>query len=417
MLESIAILLGALAGCGLAFVPGLHVALALSLLMASGLLGVFGPAGAGCFVAGAAGAVLYAKRLGTVYHPTASSEDAASMDPALRLTQAGRGKDCLKLMVFATDMSWIPLVVMVILMLIASAFGVDLAKVATGALGAVCVPVILVWLFYVIKKSKRPWVTLTGLLVTGLVGYCVLHHPALVGNEHQLAPLMSGLFAIPIMWLVLRERHDQGFPEQFPVTPVIECDPGLAVIGSIIGCISGFFAGLGAGSLIGMFSGLTTRDEDYLLLSAAGEAANDSLALLLVLVAGVGRSGEAILLGRATGGGMPQMVPGLVLFLAVAFGAVVGRKFVHAFEDHYLKFLTLVPPAFWAVVVITLALWQVVATGALVPALCLMVAAACVAFWSRANHLPLQVAFGSLALPLLVAKFGMVGLLNHILFV
>lgn len=417
MLEALAIILGASTGCCLAFVPGLHVALALSLLLASGLLNPLGPVAAGCFVAAAAGAVLYAKRLGSVYHPTAGSEDAASMDPALRLTQMGRGADCLKIMVFATDISWIPLIGMIGLLVLFNAFGVDAAKVATGALGLITVPVILGWLAYVINKSKHKAATALGLVVTGLVGYCVLHHPLLVGNEHQLAPLMSGLFAIPIMWLVLKERgHKQEIPPQLPVSKLIEGDLGLAVIGSFIGCVSGFFAGLGAGSLLGMFSGLCHSDEDYLFLSAAGEAANDSLSLLLVLVAGIGRSGEAILLGRATGGGIPNLTSGLVMFGAVAFGAIIGRWFTQASEANYLKFLMLRPPTFWACLVLLLAVWQVVATGQILVGLSLMAAATCIAFWSRLNHLPLQVAFGSLALPLLVAKLGLVGLLNGLLF-
>lgn len=414
MIEALGILSGAISGCALSFVPGLHVALVLTLLFTSGVLKPLGPTGVPCFLAGAAGALVYARRLGTVYHPTASSESAASLDPALRLTQAGRGRECLRLMVFGADVAWIPVAIGLLVVTLGEATGVNLAKEAAEAFRVITVPAIGLWALYTVLRSRHKGMTLTGLLLTGVAGYVVLHHPVLVGNEYQLAPLMTGLFAVPIMTQVLKERGAE-VPAQLPWNGRLEGDPTKAVVGAFVGTLSGFFAGLGAGSLIGLLSGWCKDDDaDYLLLSAAGEAADDILALVLVLVAGTGRSGEAVILGQAAQRpGLPQA---LALIGAIAFGAWVGRKFVLKAEGSYLRFLTCLPPAFWGLLVIALGLVQVVATGHPLLGLGLTASAALIGLWSRQCRLPLQTAFAALALPLVAAHLGLVPVLNGVLF-
>lgn len=412
-MELLAVVAGTTTGIVASLVPGLHAALALTFLVAFGLAGWLGPGPATCFVAAAAGAILYVRRLGAVYHPSATGDEAAVLDVAQRLTSKGRGPDALRLMVTAVDLSWLPVSVLVVFLVLFKLAGIDLARGLAHGLAWLNGPIILVWIIHTCWRGRHPGYTLLGLGLTGLCGYCVLHHPQLAGNEHQLAPLMGGLFGIPMMLAVLAHKQAELAPQE-KASNRLEGNPALAVIGAGIGVLAGFLAGIGAGSLVGITSGLADNDHDYLLMATAGEAAKESAALLLILAAGIGHTGEAQLLGRVAG--QTSLVQALVVFGAVVVGALAGRWFVYAFETHYLTFIRLRPPAFWAKGVIGLALWQIWLTGQ--PTTALPLAAACVAtaLLSRKLELPLQTSFAALAFPLVVQQLGFVPGLNSLLF-
>jgi TctA family transporter len=414
VLEALAIALGTLTGVLASLGPGLHAALALTFLVAFGLSDWLGPGAATVFIASAAGAIVYTRRLGAVYHPSAvgAASEHQAMDVAQRLTADGQGPTALRLMVLAVDLSWLPVLGLATTLLAVHAAGIDLATPLAHALGHLALPVIAVWTVFTVLRSRSRALTLVGLILTGACGYAVLHHPALVGNEHQLAPLMGGLFGIPMMLAVIREGRSE-LAIQRPFNGILDCVPALGVLGGVIGVFSGFISGIGAGSLIGMLHGLTDSDTEYLVMATAGEAAKETAALLLILLAGAGHTGEAQLLGRVAAPHMtsPQV---LLVLTAVVIGAVVGRKVVFGFEVGYQALIRKVSPATWAYGVIALACWQLwlAHTGLLAFEL----AAACVftALWSRHQQLPLQVGFAGLAIPLVLSETGLVPVINHV---
>lgn len=413
MVEALAVFAGVAVGILASLVPGLHAALALTFLVAFGLPHWLGPGPATCFLAAAAGAILYVRRLGAVYHPSATGDEAATLDVAQRLTRDGRGPDALRLMVTAVDLSWLPIAALVCALVLFALAGVDLAKGLAHGLAWLGLPLVLVWAVHTCVRGQKPVMTLVGLALTGLCGYAVLHHPQLAGNEHQLAPLMGGLFGIPMMLAVLAHGNPTLAPQGNPSNR-LEGNPILAVLGGVIGTLAGFFAGIGAGSLVGMAGSLAEDDHDYLMMATAGEAAKESSALLLILVAGIGHTGEAQLLGRVAGS--LSLGQALLVFVATVIGALAGRAFVFAFESSYLALIRWKSPAFWAKGVIGLALWQIWLTGQLATALPLALACTAIALFNRQQALPLQVSFAALALPLVVQDLGFVPALNQVLF-
>lgn len=404
---------GIVTGIITSLIPGLHTGLALALLLAFGVQSIFGTEFAISFIATAVGTSLYTRRLANVYHPSAGSGNVASLDPALALTAQGRGPDALRIMIAGTDTAW-PLIGISCLCLLFAGIGhINIALNLNKALSGLGLIVIGAWIAMTIQRSNNQLMALAGFFMIGLLGYITLHHPGLKGNEHAMAPLMSGLFGIPIMLAVLKERSASGLPPQ-KLSKVIEIDRAGGVMGSILGALTGFLAGLGAGSLVTLLADENTTHEDYLLLSSSAESTNDIMALLLVLIAGMGRSGEAVLLGRVAGETTASQI--FIILCLIMLAAFVGRKITFALEPVYDKLIRLFPTQFWAMLVLCLAIGQVLLTGNVLLGLTLTFAGVCLSLWARSCKLPLQVSFAGIAIPVLISNTGMAPTLNSLVF-
>lgn len=411
-MEGVALIAGIAAGALVSFIPGVPLALVLAMLLVAGLPKLLGGAGAVCFIAGAAGCALYARRPAAVYHPAAGDALQASLDVSLRLTAQGRGADALRIMMLGTDLAWVPVIAFGLVILVFAAGGLDAARGLEQALSTLGVPIIGAWVVFTVHRAKRRFETALGFVLMGLFGYALLHAPLLTGNEHQMAIAMAAVFGVPIT-LPMLKKLSGVMPFQHAPTHV-ELNFTAGLTGSVLGCVCGFLAGLGAGSLVSMAESVAESDEDYLLMASAGETSNDLLALLLILLAGVGRSGEAVLLGRVSG--QTTLVVGLLVFAAVAAGAYVGRKAVWRCEPTYAAVANRLNPRWVAVPVLALIILQAWLTGHLAAACAFIAAGTCLALWCRARELPLQVSFGALALPIAVQAVGGVPLLNGLLF-
>jgi putative membrane protein len=404
---------GLITGVITSLVPGLHTGLALALLLAIGVQSIFGNEFAIFFIASAAGVSLYTRRLANVYHPSAGSGDIASLDPALALTSQGRGPDALRIMIMGTDSAWTFITICAVVILFMTIGKSNVLMSLNKPFGIVGLFVIAVWIVITAARSKKPALTLFGFTLIGLLGCTILFHPALKGNEHSMAPLMSGLFGIPIMLAVLAERNKNPLPPQIGSDEII-LDPKMPILGTCIGGATGFLAGLGAGSLATLAVGEETSREDFLLLSSAAESANDIMALLLVLVAGMGRSGEAVLLGRVAG--QTSITQALIVLALVALCAYIGRHLTIKLETIYGTIIQWFPSSFWALLVIGLALFQVMLTGNLIIGLTLTFAGVCISLWARSCKLPLQVSFAGIAIPVLITNTGFAPAFNSMIF-
>lgn len=423
----IAIFVGSWVGFFLSLIPGLSLAIALGAIMASGLQHAIGNLETGCFVAAAAGTALYSRNLSFVLNPNALGGNVEALDPALRMAAAGKAGLALRLMTYGTDLSWGIIGMFALVLVGGSLMGANLAKYLDVLIGPLGVPLILWWVWYVCKESKKPAITACGFVLTGTFGYAVLHAPALSGSANQLAPILAGLFGVPIalasffapVALNADGSIKMSVTLEAPGDPVVT-EPVLAVLGSAMGCMTGFFAGLGSGSLVAMAQSLTNSDEDYVLMSSAGSSSNDVIALILIVAAGMGRSGEAILLGRV----VPQPASSmtiLLIALAIIYGISRGRKWTHQTAERYAKCVSMVPRTWSTVFIILLSLVPVTLAGG--PTILgqlsswgLLACGVMLSFWCRLNFLPNQVAFGSLALPLVVSALGLVPFANNLLF-
>lgn len=411
MSELLAIAFGVIAGVVTCLVPGLHPGLVLGLAILV-LPSLIGTAASALAVAAAAGVSLYLKRLNAVYNPQAGGDDVASMEPALRMTCNGQGAAALRLMVTGIDLSIAFGLLLCVVILIFHAYDINAPKALNKLLGPLGIVVILIWIATTISRAKAPGLTALSFVVLGGVGYVVLHHPALVGDRHQLAPIMSGVFGIPIAISVLLASASSLPPQQEPEP--VSANIALAIIGVFTGAVTGFLAGLGAGSLVSLLQDLASDDIDYLLLSSSAESSNDVLAMLLILIATMGRSGEAVALGHVAGTiSIPQ---GLAIFGVILFGAAVGRTLTFQLESWYQGFIGSRQPQTWATLVLVIAASQILLMTSTVIAIVLTTAAVVISLWAREKELPLQTSFAALAVPLVLQYLGLVPSLNTILF-
>lgn len=406
----LAILAGVTLGLTLGLVPGLHLGLLLSLAAAAAWqAGVSAPAVA-AFLAAAAGVGMYVKRLALVYHPAAGADNLASLDPAMRLALTGRGPTAVALGVWGTDCASLAVLALLGLLGVAGAFGVPLLPGAKALLQPLALGFLLLWLAVTWVHARHKLATALCLLGAGLFGYLVLHHPSLRGNAHQLAPILTGFFAWPAALMLLQPRVEAEAPSEEPVN----ANPELIPIGLGLGALTGFLAGLGAGSLASLVQDQTEGDGDYLLLATCAEAMNDWLALVLVLTLGLGRSGEAVALGQFIQPG--QWGPALGTLGVLAASAYVARRWVLTIQETYAAFIQATPRGVWLGLILLFSLGQLALTHQFTLALVLTLAGFCLAMAARQARVPQQVAFATLVLPLLVQTFGLVPAFNAWLF-
>ena len=416
----LAIMTGGWVGFSLGLIPGLSVALGLGLFVVLGMHHLIGNLETACFIASAAASAIYSRNLALVANPLVTVENVEALDPVLRMVLGGKGPQALKLQTFAVDISWIPIAFLGGVLVLATSCGLDLAKFLDDTLTVLGIPLILCWVWTCIKASHRPRRTALGLTLTSVFGYLVLHAPAISGSEYQLGPILAALFGVPIAFMAysapMIEPEDMDLEVEHEDTLIRQ---ELGVLGAFIGCATGFFAGLGSTSLVAMVGSLSDSDEDYVLMSTAGSASNDIMALLLVVAAGMGRSGEAVLLGRMVS--EPHLSVTLIVGLAVAFGAYLGRSQTLRMAKRYAQLIGKIPRKGVIGVGLALTLMPVfLAGGASVvgqlTTWLLLVCGLLVAAWCRVNYLPNQVAFGSMAIPLVIQSCGLVPYVNRILY-
>jgi len=409
VLELVGLVLGLGLGVILGLTPGMHPALVLALLVT-----VLPAPMSVTLVVAAAGVGLYTRHLSQVYAPC--SQELASAEPALKLASRGDGELALRVMVSATDTAMLLVGFLSLVVLVASGLDVNLPKMLNTAMGPLGIIVICLWLVSVIARSPK-LTTLVGIAAVAGFGYVVLHSPAMIGDRYQLAPMMVGLFTIPI-GLQLLTQTTVVMPPSSPRSVALA--PSLSLLGAGLGACTGFLAGLGSGSLVSMLQSLvvhedeTTETAGYLLLASAAATANDLLAVLLVLVAGMGRSGEAVALGSVCD--RPStMTAALVMGTGMA-AALIGRKLVFALEADYTRMMVVLGSRAPAILVIALGLLQLLCCSVPVVALALAAAGTALGLWLKSVNVPQQVAFASLALPLVIQWGGLVPWCNSVLF-
>lgn len=106
----------------------------------------------------------------------------------------------------------------------------------------------------------------------------------------------------------------------------------------------------------------------------------------------------------------------LVVLASVAVGALVGRDALSRLEAPYVKLMSMpVVSRLAPLLVLGLAFWQVALVGHAFAFLLTGLGVAS-ALLDRYAQVPLQVSFGTLALPLVVTACGLAPALNQVLF-
>lgn len=408
------ILLGAWFGAVSVLVPGISLALTISVAVGLGASGINGA----CFIAAASGASLFTKRLALVMHPNAQSDAVASLGPVMAMVAQGDGALALDIMTYTTLQAYKILcaggLVLGLLAYVSKGMTSEVLKAWLGALSLVLIPV---WLLVTCWRSKNKRNTLIGFLVTGLYGWWIMHNPSVSGSENSTSLILVPLFGIPMCREALKTSGSHPRPLGKPRRQ-LEVNKDTIHAGVGVGVLAGILPGLGASSLVSMFFSCELSEETMVLLASSAESANDITALIIVLATGMTRSGEAVMLKSCLE--QPNAWAILTVILAAGFGSWVGYKFIKERSQWYSDIICQYKQTTVLWFVIALSLVPIGLSGGLSVTSQLNAwggfgCGLIIAWWCRKAHLPNQVAFGALTLPIMFNDWGVGRILGKLL--
>lgn len=400
MLELIAALGGAAAGC-LSVIPGVHAAALVAGLLP--MLGAGGLAGS-CFVVAAAGSAMITGALSKTFQP-ATRESLAGSTPEIRMAYDGRGLAAIELQNLGTMAGSAITVLLLVPVIVLGALFPDTVKDAISTLsGWLQVPLILLFtLITLVQAGNKGWTLVTMVLAGGL-GFYAMGRQELMGNPASLAPLLTGIFVLPVSMMVLGQQAGAllRIPAQVPedITPGDEAN-SLAPIGGMLTAIT---AGVGSSSAISVMAERFT-EEDYLYAQASSEGANNTLALLLLILIGAGHSSSAVAVQEMSGARLDLFAGALLLF-ATGMGMAFGKQAVNACTNAYIRVVSRINPKLIASAVLAMSVgtvcWETGTTGLLV-----MLAAGSVGYAAKTCMVPNQALLMILTGPVIIQKLGL----------
>lgn len=398
----LAIVVGSLIGLTAA-IPGIHPSVLLVGLLP--ILGFGGPAGA-ILVCAATGAALGASALAKTFHPTSSST-IGSATPEQKMAYRGNG---LKAISIQMNANWHGLfIVMVLMVPIVLVVALNPPGVIEGLLNVIkpLVPLLILGLITVmVIQASNKVATLIITALAGGLGFFALNMPAMQGNAFALSPLLAGIFSIPALVLVIATTGASAkFPKQKTHTGATFRTCEWTIAGALGGTVTALTAGLGSGAAVSPFAE-HVKEEEYLGMHTAAEAANNAFAILLFVVAGATRSASAVTLQQSLTN--PGIVTGVILLMAVLIGLWVSTHFAKNYTSQYVNLVSAVSPKFMAFAVLGIVLAFVgYETG--IPGFVIALVATSLGLAARANCVPNQALVTVLTGPVLIYHMGLAG--------
>lgn len=403
-----AIVIGSLIGLTAA-IPGIHPSVLLVGLMP--VLGMGGTTGA-ITVCAATGSALGASVLAKTFHPTNASTIGAAT-PEQKMAYRGLGIKAINVQLSA---SWTGLfIVMALTFPIVVVVASNPPGFIQGFLTAIkpLVPFLILGLIAVMMiQAKNKVATLIITALAGLLGFYALNLPAMQGNSFALSPLLAGIFSIPALALVAFSAGTSAkFPNQRPDKRSTFQPCEWTVVGALGGTVTALTAGLGSGAAVSPFAE-HVKEEEYLGMHTAAEAANNAFAILLFVVAGATRSSSAVTLQQSLAN--PGVITGIILMMAVLMGLWVSTKFCQASLQSYASMVSSVPPRVVALAVLALVLgfvgYETGFAGFMIAGVATSLGLA-----ARANCVPNQALVAVLTGPVVLYHLGLSGYLAQLL--
>jgi len=398
MIVVLATLAGALTGC-LSIVPGLHatalVAGLLPLLGASGLAG-------SCFVVATAGAAMITQALSKTFQP-ATQETLRSATPEVRMAYAGEGLKAVEIQVVSTGGGALgALFFLGLLIGIAAIFPDDVRPALQTLSKWVQVPAMLYFTYVTVSHAGHKLATTLVITLAGLLGFYSMNRVELMGNPASLAPLLTGIFVLPVTLSILGHAgKTKPLPPQQPAgkVPLYEN----SWIGLVGGMLTAVISGIGASSAVASMA-KTAGEDEYLAMQAAAEGANNTVALLLLILIGAGHSSTAVAVQEMSGSNV-GLVAGAAIMLAGGIGIGAGVQVAGTFGERYAGFISGVNPKLVAGLVLltstAVLLFETGTAGALVA-----LAAGALGYAARVSMVPNQALLMVLTGPVIIQKLG-----------
>lgn len=344
----------------LALIPGLHWGL--SLLTLGALLCTKLGVNTGLMaIIWSVGVSKAAHTIAVVHHPV-SVETIASAAPAQRL--AAMGLDWWALTIMNKSLWISTLVVSGIICLLWSwqlLLGFPLVKEAVTVGSMIMWPAIITWFLVTVYTANNKLATLMVLISSGLLGVLALDHPAVRGSEQMMTPLLTGIFAIPIVVLSFFSKVSDRRIRCTIKPHRIKAE--FKVLGPVLGLLGTLVPGLSASSVVSIAQGVTKDEGDYLTLTTCAESTGELMALVLGIMAISSRSSDVALLGQALQYASityqpTNWVPYLMSLLLI--GSVwMGNTLVEFISPMYRWVVHVIPMKLQALAVGSGALWVV----------------------------------------------------------
>ncbi len=385
--------------------PGIHPAGILLMLLPSLALGTDGALAAAAVSTGA-GSLLHV--LNVAYQPM-SRRMIAGADVATKLAYQGYGPAVVRLHTQAVWMGFTGVCVLGALFILPQLLGHNSAQAFGRAIGAIAPWVLAAAIILTIVRADRKISTVMICGMAAAIGFVTFNCAGLAGNPWAMTPLLSGLFMAPIAASLLVKQ--KPLKMQADQDNIWETDPAIQTLGSLLGCLTGFLAGIGTSSVVALVRSDDMEDEDYLSLGAAADSANSMFALLAYCLIGSTRSGTAAALAEAA----PQVdAIGSILCLGfIALGLLLGHNLVAALHGVYRFVIHKLPQRTFAAGLLVMTTWLVITqTGA--SGLLIYIAAWLLSTQARAWYVPNQALLVSLTGPVLIYYLGLSGSLATI---
>lgn len=357
----IAIVCGTLLGT-VGLFPGLHFSMVL-LMIGPWILSQFELAEG---ILAMVSAVMVARcmhTLAVVYHPV-SGDNLASADPAQRMAARGQGKYATKLL---GESLWTSTKFIAfglgLCMLYNQIFHEDIIKGAMKMASFISIPAILFWIVFTIQKSRRKIGTVLVMLASAVLGVVALNAPAVEGSHHAMTPLLTGIFAFPVLLLTLLEKHSSSKKIQLEKEPEQEHHEDIKWLGILIGLTSVVLPGIGTSSLTSLAQDMTESEGEYLTVAGFAEATGEVLALTLGILGLASRSSDAAVIQKImeVHASEVQIDPafGFILLAVLLLACYLGMKLTGFLSMPYRFMLNLVPVKLQALGVAISMIWVV----------------------------------------------------------
>lgn len=302
--------LGVFVGTFTGLIPGIHINLVGAFLVSASFLSIINPIYLVVFIVGLTISHTFVDFIPSIFLGCPDTDSALSSLPGHKLLAEGDGYKAVMLTAYGGLYSLIIVVIFTILFLnINFEFYNSLTKI---------IPYILILvLFIMIFTEKKKINTIVVILLTGILGVCVLNLPNL---KEPLFPLLTGLYGSSMIFLSIKNKT--VIPPQKIEKPKIKFFKPL--MGSAIASpLCGFLPGLGSGQAAVLGNSIVkTDDKGFLALVGATNIVVMAISFLAIYLISRMRTGSAVAINQLIGEMTINLL--ILIIVCVIFSGIIS---------------------------------------------------------------------------------------------
>ena len=317
--------LGVIAGVITGLIPGIHPNTVIFMSLPFYFTADIEPLTYGSFIAGLSVSHTFHDFLPAIFLSIPEAEAALSTLPGPEMAANGKGIEAFRYTLAGGAFSIIAFLLAAPLLLIG-------AETVYKAITPVMQYILLFFLLFLIFKSDNLYKSSLIALMSGILGLLAFRVP--VNQTFVLMPIFTGLFAIPSIFVTLRQELE--IPEQEFGTPNTLQSMKGGFVGFLAGLVAGMFPGIGSATSTTFLSPLLDSRKEFLSGMGAVNTSDIMISFVAMYLLGKARSGASVALISITEVSKYQI--GLLIGLSLI---AVSISFISAWKipRHYIKIL------------------------------------------------------------------------------